>query len=285
MVIESDISEELKGKIRRIESRLSELRSVVVAFSGGVDSSLLLKLSMRVLGSQCVAVIAKSASLPRSEFDAAVQLATTLGVSLEILETKEIQDSEYAENAPNRCFHCKKHVYGDLVDYAKQKGIPHVVDGMNAQDTQDLRPGRAAALKYGVLSPLCEIGFSKSDVREAARYLGLPNYDKPAAACLSSRISYGIKVTTDLLNQVEAAEMYLRSLGFKALRVRHHGEIARIEVPVEELTDAVQKQKEIVGGLKTLGWLYVTLDLEGLRQGSLNDSLLKKTMRAFQQAD
>ena len=174
---------------------------------------------------------------------------------------------------PTVAFIASDHVYGALRLLADQQGIPHVLDGMNAEDTFDVRPGRAAALKHGVRSPLHDYGFSKADVRDLARFLGLPNWDKPAAACLSSRIPYGTKVTADLLKRIEAAEDYMLSMGFADLRIRHHGDVARIEVPAESQQRALEHAAKLTGGLKALGWLYITLDLEGLRHGSMNEVL------------
>jgi uncharacterized protein len=238
-----------------------------------VDSSLVLKLAADCLRADAVGVLAVSPSLPQSEKEEAVGLARTIGANIELIDTREVEDASYAANAPNRCFFCKDHVYAALRSFAEQHGIPHVLDGMNADDTLDIRPGRAAAMKHGVRSPLHDLGFTKADVREAAKSLGLPTWDKPAAACLSSRIPYGTPVTTDLLRRIEAAEAYVRSLGFLELRVRHHGDVARLEVPPADFAAAVSRQDELVGGLKALGWLYVTLDLEGLRTGSMNEAL------------
>jgi uncharacterized protein len=261
------------GKLQLLRDEIAQLRRVVVAFSGGVDSSLVLKVAADTLRENAIAVLATSPSLPQSERSEAVELARHIGVRLVTIETNEVGDADYAANAPNRCFFCKDHVYAALRSFADQKGIPHVLDGMNVDDTLDIRPGRAAAAKHGVRSPLHELGFTKAEVREAAKSLGLSTWDKPAAACLSSRIPYGTPVTTDLLRRIEAAEEFVRALGFRELRVRHHGDVARLEVPPVELPQAVARQRDLVGGLKALGWLYVTLDLEGLRTGSMNETL------------
>jgi uncharacterized protein len=269
----SAMSPDLENKMHRLRGELACLRRVAVAFSGGVDSAFLLKMAHDVLETEALGVLAVSPSLPRRERDQAVRTAEAIGAGLVIIDTLEIEDADYAANAPNRCFFCKDHVYAALRRCADERGIFHVLDGMNADDTLDVRPGRAAAMKHGVRSPLNELGFTKEDVRTAARELGLEVWDKPAAACLSSRVPYGTPVTADLLARIEAAEDYLNSLGFAEFRVRHHGDIARIEVPVEAFEKAVMRHTELVGGLKALGWLYVTLDLEGLRQGSMNEVL------------
>lgn len=260
-------------KLEGLRLHLAGMEGAVIAFSGGVDSSLLLKVAVDVLGSRAIAFLAVSASLPAQEREDAVQLAGSMGARIALVETDEVADPLYAANPANRCFHCKDHVYAALHAFAQTQGIPHVLDGMNAEDTLDIRPGRAAAKKHGVTSPLHELGFTKADVRAAARHLGLPNWDKPAAACLSSRIPYGTAVTSPLLARIEAAESFVRSLGFRELRVRHHGDIARLEVPASSFACALERQAELLGGLKSLGWTYVTLDLEGLSQGSMNKVL------------
>ena len=278
------MTDPLLGKIQRLREELAGLGHVLVAFSGGVDSSLLLKVAHDTLGDRAVGALALSASLPQREKAEAQELAAEIGVKLVMLDTDEVADPAYAVNAPNRCFHCKDHVYGALLKQAQERSIPYVLDGMNAEDTLDVRPGRAAALKHGVRSPLHELGFSKDDVRSAARELGLPNWDKPAAACLSSRIPYGTRVTPDLLGRIEAGEEYLRSLGFAEVRIRHHGDVARVEVPAAAFADVVAMAGPISGGLKALGWLYVALDLEGLRHGSLNDVLQRPSIPASKKA-
>ena len=270
------VTEELHGKLQRLREMIAGFERVVVAFSGGVDSSLMLKVAADCLPQGTHGVLAVSPSLPQEEKEEAVRLAHQFGAPLELIETHEVEDPSYVANAPNRCFFCKDHVYAALRRHADLHGISHVLDGMNVDDTLDIRPGRAAAMKHGVRSPLNELGFTKADVREVSRSLGLPTWDKPAAACLASRVPYGTAVTSDLLRRIEAAEMYVRSLGFREFRVRHHGDVARLEVPVEELGTVTAKHQELVGGLKTLGWLYITLDLEGFRTGSMNEVLKAK---------
>jgi len=279
------MSPDLENKMHRLRGELACLQRVVVAFSGGVDSTFLLKMAHDVLETDALAMLAVSPSLPHREREEAVRTAEQIGAELVIIDTLEVENADYAANAPNRCFFCKDHVYAALRRCADEHGILHVLDGMNADDTLDVRPGRAAALKHGVRSPLNELGFTKEEVREAAKSLGLEVWDKPAAACLSSRVPYGTPVTADLLARIESAEDYLHSLGFAELRVRHHGDIARIEVPVALFQKAVVRQTELVGGLKALGWLYVTLDLEGLRQGSMNEVLPGVTNRRVEAAD
>jgi uncharacterized protein len=264
---------DLSEKLERLREHLAKLGRVVVAYSGGVDSSLVLKMAADVLQRNALGVLAVSPSLPESEKLDAVALAQEMGATLEVIHTGEVDDLEYQANAPNRCFHCKKHVYGALRKIADERGIVHVLDGMNAEDAFDIRPGRAAAIKHGVRSPLNELDFTKQDVRDAAQALGLSNWNKPAAACLSSRIPYGTSVTNDLLKRIELAEAFLHSLGFHELRARHHGDVVRVEIPESEFECATRQRDAICGGLRALGWTYVALDLDGLRHGSLNETL------------
>ncbi len=282
-----------EDKLRALRDWLSSQEEVVVAYSGGVDSSLLLKVAHEVLGSRCTGVLAASPSLPESERQEALAQADGWGCAVCVIETRETEDADYRRNAPNRCFHCKDHVYGALAAFAQRQAPGAVlVDGMNAEDTLDIRPGRAAAMKHGVRSPLHELGFAKQEVREAARGLGLAVWSKPAAACLSSRVAYGVAVTPELLGRVERAEAVLRGFGFPELRVRHHaGEVARVEVPVEALGRLLEVRERVAGALRELGWLYVTLDLEGLSSGSMNRGLraaaivpereMEKTLNGF----
>ncbi len=260
--------------IQKLHSHLQSLGRVAVAYSGGVDSTLVLKFALDALGAEnVVALLAVSPSLPQSEKDDAIALASQLGARLELLQTAEVNDPAYQANAPNRCYFCKDHVYRALRQFAEQNGIEHVLDGMNAEDTLDVRPGRAAARELQILSPLHDHGFSKQDVRHTAKALGLPNWDKPAAACLASRVPYGTSVTPKLLSQIEQAEAALFDLGFRELRVRHHGDVARLEVPEGELMRALQKREAITNALRATGYIYITLDLAGLRSGSMNEVL------------
>jgi pyridinium-3,5-biscarboxylic acid mononucleotide sulfurtransferase len=260
--------------IDRLLNHLRPLHRVVVAYSGGVDSTLVLKAALDVLGAgNVVALLAISPSLPQSEKDDAIALARQLGARVELLPTDEVSDPSYQANAPNRCYFCKDHVYRALRQFAEQNGIEHVLDGMNAEDTLDVRPGRAAARELQILSPLHDLGFSKQDVRYFAKALGLPNWDKPAAACLASRVPYGTSVTPKLLSQIERAEAALFDLGFRELRVRHHGDVARLEVPEADLMRAMEEREAITSALRSAGYIYITLDLAGLRSGSMNEVL------------
>ena len=260
--------------IEQLHAHLRPLGRVAVAYSGGVDSTLMLKAALDALGHEnVVALLAVSPSLPQSEKNEAMRLAHQLGARLELLPTEETDDPQYQMNAPNRCYFCKDHVYRALRRFAEKNGIAHVLDGMNAEDTLDVRPGRAAARELAILSPLHDLGFRKTDVREAAKALGLPNWNKPAAACLSSRVPYGTRVTPELLSQVERAEAALFDLGFRELRVRHHGDVARLELPEADLTRALQQRDAITTALRGVGYTYVTLDLAGLRTGSMNEVL------------
>jgi uncharacterized protein len=260
--------------IQKLNAYFQPLGRVTVAYSGGVDSTLVLKAALDALGSENVtALLAVSPSLPQSEKDEASALAQQLGARLELLTTEEVNDPAYQANAPNRCYFCKDHVYRALRQYAEQHGIAHVLDGMNAEDTLDVRPGRAAARELQILSPLHDLGFSKQDVRYFAKALGLPNWNKPAAACLASRVPYGTSVTPKLLSQIERAEAALFDLGFRELRVRHHGDVARLEVPEADLIHALQEREAITTALRATGYTYITLDLAGLRSGSMNEVL------------
>ncbi|MDQ4106102.1 MAG: ATP-dependent sacrificial sulfur transferase LarE [Actinomycetota bacterium] len=264
------------GRLPELESIIAPYGSALVAFSGGVDSSLALAVAARALPKEKVlAVTSNNETYLPSELDLAKDLADSLGVEHLVVNTRELDDPNYSSNPTNRCYFCKSTLYSDLHRLAQERGYGCVVDGANADDEGDYRPGRKAARELGVLSPLSLAGVGKEEVRELARHLGLPSWDKPALACLSSRFPYGQEITPEKLSQVARAEEFLRGRGFRQVRVRHHGEIARLEVGEEELNRAFAEREEISAGLKDAGFLYVALDLAGYRPGSLNATLGK----------
>jgi len=245
---------------------------VVVAFSGGVDSTFLAAMAFEALGSRAVAITGLSPSVAISEREEAAALAAQIGVRHETVETHEMENPEYVANSPMRCFHCKDELYGVLGAIAERANGAVVVDGTNADDAGDWRPGRQAAELHGVRSPLLDLGWTKAEIRAASHELGLPTWDKPAMACLASRIPHGNAVTVEALDQVGAAEAMLRSLGVRQLRVRHHGDVARIETDDAgmSIVFAAENRERVVARLRNLGFKHVALDLAGYRQGSLN---------------
>jgi uncharacterized protein len=270
------LSTELQEKYERLKRALANLDRVLVAFSGGVDSTLVAKVALDVLGSENVlAAIAVSPSLGEDEERAALVTLNEIGVSHVRIPTGEVEDPRYAANPLNRCYFCKEHVYGALTETARELGFETVVDGFNAEDTTDFRPGRKAGRELGVRSPLCEVGLNKTEIRTLARHLGLSNWDKPQMACLSSRVEYGITITPKVLTQVDRAEAALRSLGFEDLRVRHHDKLARVEVEPQMVPRALAQRDQIINAVKAVGYTYVTIDPEGLRHGSMNEGLRK----------
>lgn len=261
-------------KVKNIQHRLREMGSVVVAYSGGIDSTLMLKIAHDTLGERALGVMAVSASLPEREKQDAVDIARGIGARLKLIHSDETSDVRYLANAPDRCYFCKSNVYDHMYAYAQEQGYAYIVDGTNADDQNDHRPGRQAARERGVRSPLLEWGVTKEEIRQLARAYGLPNWDKPAAACLASRVPYGTLITIPMLSQIEQAELVLRDMGFSQCRVRHHDQIARIEVEAADFPQLITQSERIVAKLKTLGYAYVTLDLAGFRSGSLNEVLL-----------
>ncbi len=264
-------------RLKELENIVAPYGSALVAFSGGVDSSLALAVAARALPKEKVlAVTSNNETYLPSELDLAKDLAASLGVEHLVVNTRELDDPNYASNPTNRCYFCKSTLYSDLDEMARERGYGCVVDGANADDEGDYRPGRKAAKELGVVSPLSRAGVGKEEVRELAHHLGLPSWDKPALACLSSRFPYGQEITPEKLSQVARAEEFLRGRGFRQVRVRHHGEIARLEVGPEEMERAFAEREEISAELKDAGFLYVALDLGGYKSGSLNATLGEK---------
>ncbi len=260
------------AKLRDLEAQLARLDSLMVAYSGGVDSAFLAGTAHRVLGARMLAVLADSPSLARRDMEQARGFAGSLGMPLRVVETQELDRPEYARNEADRCFHCKDELFDVMEALGRELGFAHIAYGMNADDTRDFRPGQRAAEKHAVLAPLAEAGLTKLEVRALAKAAGYPVWDRPAAPCLSSRVEYGRTVTREVLDQVEKAEESLRQLGFRELRVRHHGELARVEIARQELPRALTLEMldAISAALKQAGFQYVTLDCAGFRSGSLN---------------
>ncbi len=255
---------------------IKPLESIAVGFSGGVDSTVVAAAAAQVLGREkTLAVTAQSETLPARELDESRRLAAQLGIRLAIIQTRELDDPGFAANGPDRCYHCKSELWRKVRLLAQEKGLAHIADGVNADDLGDFRPGIKASDEAGVIHPLARIEAGKQQVRLLARHLGLENWEKPAQACLSSRFPYGTRLTPAALARVGQAEEFMRSLGFKQLRVRDHGAVARIEIPVEELARLVSSEgrQQVVDRLKKLGYTYIALDLEGFRSGSMNDAL------------
>lgn len=262
-------------KLSALKSTLAEMGHVIVAYSGGVDSTFLAAVANEVLGDAALAVTAKSPSLAPSEFEGAVRVAGLLGLNHRVIETAEVERDDYRTNDPNRCFFCKEELYTHL-STLPEAGYSQIINAHNLDDTGDFRPGINSAKKRGVRSPLVEAGLTKAEIREQSRVMGLPTWDKPAQACLSSRIPYGTPVTVEALARIAEAEEYLRSLGIKRLRVRHHDTVARIEVGSEDFCVLLddETRREVIRRFREIGYSYVTLDLEGFRSGSLNEVLV-----------
>ena len=277
----------LKDKHESLKKILKDLGRVVVAFSGGVDSSYLLKAAADTLGAENVlACISTGPAEPGNTYENAQRVAGDIGVELMVVEAGELEDPNFKANNADRCFHCKSHLCRTLLDVAKERGFPHVVFGTNHDDLDDFRPGNKATNLFGIRSPLAEAGLTKDDIRQLSREAGLRTANQPASPCLASRIPYGLEVTEQRLRQIDRAEAVLRSLGFVECRVRHHDKIARIEVRSQDVPKLMAEpvRSTVVEKLKALGFQFVTADLQGFRSGSLNESLSQEEKKATLEA-
>ncbi|MBW4648840.1 MAG: ATP-dependent sacrificial sulfur transferase LarE [Kastovskya adunca ATA6-11-RM4] len=270
----------LEQKLEQLKTLFAEMETALIAYSGGVDSTLVAKIAYDVLGDRALAITAESPSLLPEELEDARIQAATIGIPHEVIQTHEMDNPNYTANPVNRCYFCKSELHDTLKPLAMQRGYPYVVDGVNADDLQDYRPGIQAAKERGARSPLAEISLTKAEVRQLSKQLGLPWWDKPAQPCLSSRFPYGEEITVSKLQRVGRAEIYLRKLGFSDLRVRSEGDTARIELPPAQIKEfaLTTDLPTLVSAFQNYGFLYVTLDLEGYRSGKLNQVLAKEAL-------
>ena len=278
----------LQQKYDKLKEVLTDSGRLLIAYSGGVDSTFLLKVAVDTLGKDKVAAcIARGPSLPQSQYDRAARLAKEIGAEMKTIQADEMSDAAYLANKADRCYHCKSHLFEQLAGIAKENGFDTIACGHNFDDTKDYRPGNTAAADFGISTPLIEAGLTKKDIRKLSKELNLPTADVPASPCLASRIAYGLEITEKNLQQVEEAEEFLKSLGLVEFRVRHHGEVARIEVHQEDMPKLIapEVREKIIAKLKQLGFKFVALDLAGFRSGSLNETLSQTEKNRYLQND
>jgi pyridinium-3,5-biscarboxylic acid mononucleotide sulfurtransferase len=278
------IDQQLQSKYAQLRSILHDLETVAIGFSGGIDSTLLIRVATEVLGDKALAVIGRSETYPTREFEEAIQLAKSFGSRYRIVNTEETDNLKFKENPPDRCYFCKTELFSKLKSIAEEEGIRWTADGTIIDDLGDFRPGMKAKSEQSVRSPLLEAGFSKADVRTLAFELKIPTWDKPSFACLSSRFPYGQGITKENLTKVDSAETFMRDLGFRFFRVRHHDDrTARLEIGPQEIHRLfdVPLREKIVGKMKELGFVYVTLDLQGFRSGSMNEILTEVEKKEY----
>lgn len=269
---------EAETKFKDLKKILKEMQSILIAFSGGVDSTFLVRVAYDILRRESLAVTAQSPSYPARELKEAGRLARKIGIEHLIIDSEELNNEDFVQNPPRRCYFCKKELFSKLISLAGERGIRWVADATNSDDENDFRPGREAAKELGIRSPLLKAKLGKDDIRYLSRKLGLPTWNRPASACLASRFPYGERITREKLERVEKAESFLKGLGFRQLRLRHHDSLARIEVDREDIPAFldIKRRKKIVDYLKMLGYSYIALDLQGYRPGSLNEPLKAK---------
>lgn len=269
--------ESLNEKFGRLKKNIENMGPFVLAYSGGVDSAFLLKVAYDILGKKVLAVTAKSETYPEAELREAKAVVKTIGARHKVIKTEELNNQDFMSNPPDRCYYCKKELFAKLARIAKAENIKWICDGTNKDDLKDIRPGRLAAKEFGVQSPLLDAKLTKEDIRALSRKLKLSTWDKSSMACLSSRIPFGEKITKENLVKIEEAEKFISILGFRSFRVRAHGNLARIEVETPDIPGFAEKKVrvKIIGKLKSLGFIYVTMDLQGYRPGSMNEAVTK----------
>ena len=270
-----ELSTELKDKYELLKDIIRDMGRVVIGYSGGVDSTLVMKVAHDLLGENAIAVTGDSEAFPAGEVEEALKAAQIMGIEVVKVITHELSNPNFAVNNPNRCYHCKTELFSELRQVAEERNIPWILDGSHAEDglPGDHRPGMRAAEERGVRSPLRDAGFTKADIRSLARALNIPNWDKPSFACLSSRFPYGTQITPELLARLDGCERFLRNLGFRQFRVRHHDTVARIEVETQDMPRLLELREPVFVRFRELGYTYITLDLEGYRSGKMNDTL------------